>query len=157
MNSKTICFACCTAVLTMSIGNCGESCRKTTESTSAHNVFATNSTPSVKLASWYSRESCRREGTGGKDILMANGKPLNDSAMTCAVWNIPFRRKLRVRNLANGRTVIVTVTDRGPGKRSRSQGVIVDLTPAAMRELAGEKGIKQGRVMVEVERISWTE
>jgi rare lipoprotein A len=82
---------------------------------------------------------------------MANGKPLNDSAMTCAVWNIPFGRKLRVRNLANGRTVIVTVTDRGPGKRSRSRGVIVDLTPAAMRALAGEDGINAGRVRVELE------
>jgi len=151
MNSKTICFACCAAMLTVNIGNSSEQCGRMTNSTSVCNSIATNLTRSVGFSTWYSRKSCRHEGTGGKNILMANGKLLDDSAMTCAIWNIPFGRKLRVRNLDNGRTVIVTVTDRGPGKRSRSRGVIVDLTEAAMRELAGEEGIKQGRVRVELE------
>lgn len=155
MNSKTACLILSVLVLTASIGNCYGQCGRTTNSTLSSTASSSQSGKPLKcetgLATWYCRDSCRREGTGGKEILMANGKPLNDSAMTCAVWNIPFGRKLRVRNLANGRTVIVTVTDRGPGKRSRSRGVIVDLTPAAMRALAGEDGINAGRVRVELE------
>ena len=113
------------------------------------------------LASWYCRESCKREGTGGKEILMANSKPLNDLAMTCAIWRTlpdgrvkrPDSRRLRVMNATTGRTITVKWTDNGPGKKPRSEGVIIDLTPAAMRALAGEDGIKQGRVKVTVEEM----
>ena len=113
------------------------------------------------LASWYCRESCKREGTGGKEIMMSNGKPLNDAAMTCAIWRTlpdgrvkrPTGKTLRVTNATTGRTITVRWTDNGPGKKPRSEGVIIDLTPAAMRALAGEDGIKQGRVNVVVEEM----
>ena len=113
------------------------------------------------LASWYCRESCKREGTGGKAIKMANGKPLVDSAMTCAIWRTlpdgrvkrPTGKTLRVTNANTGKTITVKWTDNGPGKKQREEGVIIDLTPAAMRALAGEDGIKQGRVNVVVEEM----
>jgi len=50
-------------------------------------------------------------------------------------------------------TVQVAWADNGPGCVPRSRGVICDLTPAAMRALAGEDGIKAGRVKVKIERI----
>ena len=113
------------------------------------------------LASWYCRESCKREGTGGKEILMSNSKPLVDSAMTCAIWRTlpdgrvkrPTGKTLRVTNANTGKTILVKWTDNGPGKKQREEGVIIDLTPAAMRALAGEDGIKQGRINVTVEEL----
>lgn len=109
-------------------------------------------------ATWYSRESCRREGTGGRDILMANGKPLRDEALTCAMWltnsagrpRYPDGRVVTVRNAADGTTVSVAWTDNGPGRVPRSRGVIVDLSKAAMLRLAGPEGIQAGRVAVVV-------
>jgi len=120
-------------------------------------------------ATWYSRESCRREGTGGDRVLMANGKPLDDAAMTCALWltnstGRPLRpdgRIVTVRTViapgttpnGNHGTLRVAWTDNGPGSVPRSRGVIVDLSRAAMLALAGPEGIRAGRVRVEVEVI----
>lgn len=152
MKVKTT-YLICLSVVSASLGSCGEPCGSITKSTSVSKRFATNSTPSVGYATWYSRESCQREGTGGKEILMANGRPLDDNALTCAIWGIKFGTKIKVKNISNGREAILTVTDRGPGRRSRSRGTIIDLTPTAMRELAGEQGIKQGKIKVELEVI----
>jgi len=113
------------------------------------------------MASWYSRQSCRREGTGGKRVLMANGKPLDDQAMTCALWitnkygrpRFPDGRLVKIRNAGNGKTVTVAWTDNGPGRVPRSRGVIVDLSKAAMMALAGPAGIKAGRVAVRLEAL----
>ncbi|MFA5168736.1 MAG: septal ring lytic transglycosylase RlpA family protein [Candidatus Omnitrophota bacterium] len=101
-------------------------------------------------ATWYSRESARREGTGGARGLMANGRPLDDGAMTCAIWlrGKPAGQHFRVTNLSNGKTIIVHWTDRGPGHRSRLRGTIIDLTPAAFRALGGELAAGRMRVIV---------
>jgi hypothetical protein len=42
-------------------------------------------------------------------------------------------------------------TDNGPGKKPRSRGVVVDLSRAAMLQLAGPEGLRAGRVRVTVE------
>jgi len=56
---------------------------------------------------------------------------LNARALTAAHRSLPFGTKVRVSNRKNGRTVIVTINDRGPFVRGR----IIDVTPAAAREL----------------------
>jgi len=130
--------------------------------TSARRNLLTNSTAKEGWATWYSRQSCQREGTGGKSILMANGKPLDDRAMTCAMWIVgkhgrplrPDGRLVSVRNVQTGMTVQVAWADNGPGCVPRSRGVICDLTPAAMLALAGPDGIKAGRVKVKIERMT---
>lgn len=101
-------------------------------------------------ASWYSRESCAREGTGGKDIRMANNRPLDDNALTCAIWGPKFGTKLKVTNLDNNQSVVVTVTDRGPGRGPWRKDVLIDLTMAAWKKLGAplSKGIID-RVKVE--------
>ena len=112
-------------------------------------------------ATWYSRSSARREGTGGKSILMANGKPLNDTKLTVALWIVgkhgrplkPDGRFVKITNVATGQTLLAAWTDNGPGRVPRSRGVICDLTPTAMRALAGEAGIKAGRVAVTMEAL----
>jgi hypothetical protein len=119
------------------------------------------------FATWYSRESCRREGTGGDRVLMANGKPLRDEALTCAMWltnstGRPLRpdgRRVTIsvaRSTAcsgpptcSKKTVTCAWTDNGPGRVPRSLGVVVDLTPGAMRALDPD-GLRKGRVAVVV-------
>ena len=99
------------------------------------------------LASWYSRASCKREGTSG---IMTNGRRLEDEAYTCAIWDYPFGAILEVTNLGNNLSVEVEVTDRGPAKRLVKEGKIIDLSKAAFRQLAP---LGQGLVKVSVRKI----
>jgi rare lipoprotein A len=71
-------------------------------------------------ASWYALHS-----------RTASGERMNPAAMTAAHRTLPFGTKVRVDNLANGRSVVVRINDRGPFVAGR----IIDLTRAAAREL----------------------
>ena len=51
--------------------------------------------------------------------------------MTAAHKTLPFGTKVRVTNRKNGKTVVVTINDRGPFVRGR----VIDLTPAGARAL----------------------
>lgn len=61
----------------------------------------------------------------------ANGERFHKDSLTCAHRTFPFGTRLRVKNIKNGREVIVRVTDRGPfgGK------YCIDLSIAAARIL----------------------
>ena len=61
----------------------------------------------------------------------SSGVPYHRDSLTCAHKTLPFGTLLKVRNLKNGREVVVKVTDRGPFVKGR----IVDLSQAAAREL----------------------
>ena len=61
----------------------------------------------------------------------SSGERYHRDSLTCAHKTLPFGTLLKVRNLKNGREVIVKVTDRGPFVKGR----IVDLSMAAAREL----------------------
>ena len=74
------------------------------------------------MASVYSTES--GHGT-------ASGARLNPGALTAAHRSLPFGTKVRVTNNQNGRSVVVTINDRGPFVRGR----VIDLTPAGARAL----------------------
>jgi len=110
------------------------------------------------LASWYDRESCIRESG---QAIMANLQPLDDNAMTCALWItgkhgrplLPDGRLVKITSVQDGCSFYVAWTDNGPGCVPRSEGVICDLTPRAMRALAGEDGIREGRVEITMEGI----
>lgn len=73
----------------------------------------------------------------------ANGERIHHDSMTCAHRTYPFGTMLRVKNPANGKVVVVRVTDRGPFVRGR----IIDLSWRAASELGI---IAQGVAMVEV-------
>jgi peptidoglycan lytic transglycosylase len=81
------------------------------------------------IASVYSTESGNKTADGGR---------LNPGALTAAHRTLPFGSKVRVTNKRNGRSVVVTINDRGPFIRGR----VIDLTPAAAREL-GFSGLTQ--------------
>jgi rare lipoprotein A len=74
------------------------------------------------IASVYSTES------GNKT---ASGERLNPSALTAAHRTLRLGTRVRVTNKHNGRSVIVTINDRGPFVRGR----IIDLTPASARAI----------------------
>src|SRR5262245_50885296 len=61
----------------------------------------------------------------------ASGRPLHDGALTAAHRTLPFGSRVRVTNHANGRSVVVTITDRGPFARGR----VIDLSTAGARAL----------------------
>jgi len=81
------------------------------------------------VASVYSTES----GSG-----TASGQKLNPQALTAAHRTLPFGSKVKVTNKHNGRSVVVTINDRGPFVRGR----VIDVTPAAARVL-GFSGLAQ--------------
>lgn len=59
--------------------------------------------------------------------LTASGARYNQWAMTAAHKNLPFGTKVRVTNLANKRSVVLKITDRGPYVRGR----IIDISRGA--------------------------
>jgi rare lipoprotein A len=84
------------------------------------------------VASYYGNESGSRT---------ASGQRFNQNAMTCAHRSLPFGTRLRVTH--GGRSVVVTVNDRGPFVRGR----VLDLSTGAARAI-GLGGV--GRVDAEV-------
>jgi rare lipoprotein A len=67
-------------------------------------------------ASWYKMGS-----------RTASGEPMNANALAAAHRTLPFGTEVRVENLANHRSVVVRVNDRGPFTRGR----IIDVSQAA--------------------------
>lgn len=111
-------------------------------------VFAGHSTTTGE-ASWYSFESCVREGTSGRKT--ASGQNFNENDLTCASWDHTFGTRLKVTNLNNGKSVIVTVTDRGPNKKLYRRGRIIDLSKASFAKIAK---LSSGIIKVKIEVIN---
>ncbi|HXL12456.1 MAG TPA: septal ring lytic transglycosylase RlpA family protein [Bradyrhizobium sp.] len=86
------------------------------------------------LASFYGNES------GSKT---ASGQRFNQNAMTAAHRTLPFGTKLKVTH--GGRSVVVTINDRGPFIRGR----VLDLSTGAARVI-GLTSAGVGRVVAEV-------
>jgi rare lipoprotein A len=86
------------------------------------------------MASFYGNES------GSKT---ASGQRFNQSAMTAAHRSLPFGTKLRVTH--GGRSVVVTINDRGPFVRGR----VLDLSTGAARAV-GLTSAGVGHVTAEV-------
>jgi rare lipoprotein A len=86
------------------------------------------------MASFYGNES------GSKT---ASGQRFNQEAMTAAHRSLPFGTKLRVTH--GGRSVVVTINDRGPFVRGR----VLDLSTGAARAI-GLTSAGVGRVVAEV-------
>jgi rare lipoprotein A len=63
---------------------------------------------------------------------MANGQKFDCHKLTAASWVLPLGTAIRVVNLENGKSVVVTVTDRGPNRRLHR---ILDLSEAAADQL----------------------
>jgi rare lipoprotein A len=78
----------------------------------------------------------------------ASGTIFDNDDLVAAHPQYPFGTLVRVTNLRNGRRVTVTIVDRGPVRRARASGVIIDLSRAAAEEL---DFIEMGRTRVRLE------
>ena len=74
----------------------------------------------VGTASWYGKQHQGRK--------MANGKRFDRHKLTAASWYFPLGTSIRVVNVENGQSVVVTITDRGPNLRLHR---MIDLSEAA--------------------------
>jgi rare lipoprotein A len=87
------------------------------------------------LASWYGEDFHGR--------LTANGEVFDMQAISAAHPTLPLPSYVRVTNLANKRSMVVRVNDRGPFVRNR----VIDLSYKAARLLGfGDRGIVRVRV-----------
>lgn len=72
-------------------------------------------------ASWYALHS-----------RTASGVRMNPSAMTAAHRSLPFGTRVRVDNLSNGKSVVVSINDRGPFVGGR----VIDLSRGAATRIS---------------------
>jgi rare lipoprotein A len=63
---------------------------------------------------------------------MANGQRFDRRKLTAASWYFPLGTTLRVENVKDGKSVVVTITDRGPNLRLHR---MIDLSEAAAKRL----------------------
>lgn len=90
----------------------------------------------VGWASWY--------GDEWQGKLMASGRPFDDHQLTAAHRTLPLNSVVKVTNLWTGRSVEVTITDRGPYARGR----VIDLSEAAAKKIGM---VKRGITRVRIE------
>jgi rare lipoprotein A len=88
------------------------------------------------LASWY--------GSRHHGKLTASGEVFNQEKLTAAHRTLPWGSRVKVINLANGKSVEVRINDRGPFAKDR----IIDVSRAAARVLGI---VRQGITTVRIE------
>ncbi|MCP4382499.1 MAG: septal ring lytic transglycosylase RlpA family protein [Hyphomicrobiales bacterium] len=76
-------------------------------------------------------EQCGKAAWFDLDSQTASGEMADGSTLTAAHRDLPFQTRVRVENLANGRTVVVRINDRGPFGKGR----IIDVSRAAAEKL----------------------
>ena len=88
-------------------------------------------------ASWY--------GDWHHGKKTASGEKFDKNDLSAAHRTLPLGSEARVTNLENGRSVDVTINDRGPYK----QGRVIDLSEAAAKQLDIKvKGVAQVKIEV---------
>jgi rare lipoprotein A (peptidoglycan hydrolase) len=100
----------------------------------SHESHLSNSRKMVGIASYYGYES-------GK--ITAMGTRFNPLGLTAAHKTIPLSSKVKVTNLKNNKSIIVTINDRGPYVRGR----MLDLSLGAARAIKLD-GV--GKVSIEI-------
>jgi len=80
----------------------------------------------------------------------ASGTLFDSTMMVAAHPSLPFGTTVRVHHLASGRSVVVSVVDRGPAAAPRKRGVVIDLSKAAADYLGF---VQAGRARVRIETL----
>jgi rare lipoprotein A len=107
-----------------------------TESKAPPAASAGSGAETGKLA-WYGKKFAGRK--------TASGERYNPNALTTAHNTLPFGTKVKVTNLANNKSVVVRVNDRGPHDGSR----LGDVSAAAAKRLGMTKaGVIDARLEV---------
>jgi len=97
------------------------------------------------LASYYGKEFHGRK--------TASGIRFDMNAMVAAHPSYPFGTRVRITNLANGRSTSVRIVDRGPAPHIQASGVIIDVSRKAAEVLGF---IQQGRARVRLDVLVWS-
>jgi rare lipoprotein A len=111
------------AILATILGVAGAQAASPTERLNPQIVVSHHHWYQLGVASWY--------GKFFQGRTTASGEPYDENQLTCAHRTLPLGSVLRVTNLRNNRSVIVTVNDRGPVPESR----VIDLSHAAAEAL----------------------
>jgi len=77
----------------------------------------------IGIASWY--------GPGFHGKRTASGEYFRQSALTAAHRTLPFGTSVKVTNLANNKSIVVRINDRGPYYSNR----LIDLSYAAAKKI----------------------
>lgn len=102
------------------------------------------------FATYYTHESTGAEGNSG--MWTASGAAYDEKAMTCAMRRRDWGSHFLVYGQATGKSAVVKLTDFGPGKGPSKRGTIIDLTPAAFKEVCGKLSI--GKCFVSVQEVA---
>lgn len=119
--------------------SCAKSSGKATYGKSTYRKTS-NATSQKKYSQKSSKKSYSVASGGGYSGMasyywqpqrVASGGWFNPNAMTAAHKTLPFGTKVRVTNRNNGRSVVVTINDRGPYIKGR----VIDLSRAAAQQV----------------------
>jgi len=124
---RTLTTISCSLVLLGVIAGCSGSSPRYTfaKNKSPEEAPATTTPEGVEegMASYYADEFNGRK--------TSNGETYDMNKYTAAHRTLPFNTRVRVTNVATGKTLVVRINDRGPFKDDR----IIDLSLAAAKEL----------------------
>lgn len=99
--------------------------------------------PAARAPEWTQNGRVSWYGPGFHGRRTANGEVFDTNELTMAHRTLPFGTEVRVTNLANGRSVVLRVNDRGPYVRGR----IADLSHAAAARLGFvDHGVTRARI-----------
>lgn len=88
---------------------------------------------SITMISYYSNKHHGKKTASGKKFNMNN--------LTAAHKTLPFGTKVKITNLKNNKSVIITINDRGPFIKNRG----FDLSKAAFKKISS---LKYGKIKV---------
>jgi len=101
-------------------------------------LYAAQRTEITGICSYYARMH--------NGHITAGGEKFDSDAMTAAHRKFPMGTKLKVTNLANDKSVVVTVNDRGPFVKGR----VLSVTRRAAEKL---EFIEEGTAKVRIEQV----
>lgn len=111
-------------VLGFSLYSCGSS----SKATSAKSTVVT-----ARMYSKTGQASYYHNKFNGRKT--ASGEKFSNNKLTAAHRKLPFGTRVRVTNVANGKSVVVVINDRGPFKKSRE----IDLSRRAFMDITDNK------------------
>ncbi|HSD13403.1 MAG TPA: septal ring lytic transglycosylase RlpA family protein [Flavobacterium sp.] len=119
---------------TLVMNSCGSSHSKSKTTT----VSKAKGYKSTGVASYYHNKFNGRK--------TASGERFSNKKYTAAHRDLPFGTKVRVTNLANDKSVVVTINDRGPFTKGRE----IDLSKKAFMKITDKKSHGELKVKIEV-------
>ncbi len=149
MNLRPHWLAACAALVTVSAANAQQASAPAALPAPPAAAPAPIAAPATKMAAPASGDASEGKvahyGAKFNGRKTASGEVFNVDAMTMAHKTLPFGTRVKVTNLANKKSVVVRVNDRGPSSPDR----VGDLTTGAARKIGMTKaGVVDARLEV---------